>query len=262
MTTYSKNMFESDLVKYYDVMHSHRNYGQECQFADNLIQKYCPGSKRVLDIGCGTGEHAIKMAQLGYEVTGIDMSQDMIKFAKEKAKRAEVSVDLRCTDIHDRDIVREFQAAYCLGYTFLYMTTCSEAMGFLMAVNKALLPQGIFLVDFIDGWSLIEGLPQDKFVYQHEGTTIFHFEQASLDKKRRVKHIDFYYLIDQHDGNVKTIFAEEDLRIFFDDEVHMLLSDCSFENIKSFGNYNLDTDALDTSNIIVVAAQKRGQNKG
>jgi len=256
MVAYSKNMFESELAKYYDAMHQHRDYGQECQFANNVIQEYCPGAKRVLDIGCGTGEHAINMAQHGYDVTGIDISQDMIKLAEEKAKRVGGSVDLRCTDIHGLNVDREFQAAYCLGYTFLYMITHSKAMSFLTAVNKALLPQGVFLVDFIDGWALIEGLRQDKFVYQHEGTTIFHFEQASLDKRRRVKHHDFYYLIDQHDGNVKAIFAEEDVRVLFDDEVHMLLSSCGFENIKSFGGYASDTDALDTSNIIVVAGQK------
>jgi ubiquinone/menaquinone biosynthesis C-methylase UbiE len=257
MVAFTKNMFESELVKYYDVMHQHRNYGQECQFANNLIQKYCPGAKRVLDICCGTGEHAIRMAQLGYEVTGIDASRDMIKFANEKVKKEGVSVEFRCIDAHALNIVGEFQAAYCLGYTFHYMTTYSEVISFFTRINEALLPQGIFLVDFIDAWGLIEGFHRDKYVYRHEGTTIFQFEQTNLDKKKRVRHIEFYYVIDYNDGHAKTIFAEEDIRIFFDDEVQMLLSNCGFEKIKSFGNYTPDTNASGDSNIIIVIGQKR-----
>ena len=258
MSAFSKNMFQSELAEYYDVMHQHRNYSKECQFADKLVQKYCPGTKHILDIGCGTGEHAIRMAQLGYEVTGIDLSPDMINIAKEKAKRAGLSIEFRCINLHELNTVGEFQAAYCLGYTFLYMTTYSEVISFFTAVNKALLPQGVFLVDFINGWSLIEAFHRDKFIYRQENTTIFHFEQPSLDKKRRIKHIEFYYLIDHHDGQVKTVFAEEDLRIFFDDEVKMLLSNCGFKHIESFSDYNLETNSSDVPYIIIVAGQKQG----
>jgi 2-polyprenyl-3-methyl-5-hydroxy-6-metoxy-1,4-benzoquinol methylase len=262
MVAFTKNMFQSELAKYYDVMHQHRNYGQECHFADNLIQKYCPGTKYILDICCGTGEHAIQMAKLGYKVTGIDASPDMIKLAKEKAKKVGASIEFSCINIHELNVIGEFQAAYCLGYTFHYMTTYSDVMSFLHTINKALLPKGLFLVDFINGWSLIEGINRDKFVYQREDATIFHFEQASLNRKKRVRHIEFYYVIDCHDGHVKTISAEEDLRIFFDDEVQMLLSTCGFEKIKSFGDYTLDTKASGVPDIIIVAGQKGASERG
>jgi SAM-dependent methyltransferase len=235
-------------------MRQYRDYSRECQFAHGLIQKYHPGAERVLDIGCGTGGHAIEMAQRGYDVTGIDESQDMINIALEKAKKAGVTIDFRCIDFDDLSVISEFQAAYCLGYTFLYMTTYANVASFFETVHRVLLPQGVFLLDFINGWSLIEEFHRDKFVYQHEGTTIFHFEQATLKKEERVKHIDFYYLIDHHDGCVKTVFAEEDVRIFFNDEVRMLLSNCGFGNIESFGDYTTDADA-DVADIVIIAGQ-------
>ena len=257
MVAFSMNMYESELAEYYDVMHQHRNYSQECQFADSLIQRYRQGTKHVLDIGCGTGEHAIKMAQLGYEVTGIDLSQDMLNIAKEKAQKAGLSIEFKCVDVNELNAFDEFQAVYCLGYTFHYMTTYSDVIRFLNTINTSLLPQGIFLVDFINGWGLIEGIHQDKFVYQHEDTTIFHFEQTALDKKKRVRHVEFYYLIDHHDGRVKTVFAKEDLRIFFGDEVQMLLSNCDFEHIESFGNYILDTETSGVPDTVIIAGQKK-----
>lgn len=259
MVAFSRNMFESELAEYYDVMHHHRNYCLECQFADSVIQEYCVGAKRVLDIGCGTGEHAIKMAQHGYEVMAIDASQDMIRLTEEKAKKAGVPIEARCADMYDLNTIGEFQAAYCLGYTLLYMTTYQQVKRFLSTVNRALLPRGVLLIDFLNGWSLMEDFPRDKFVYKHEDTTIFRFEQASLNKKKRVKHIEFYYVIQHDDGRVKTIFSEEDLRIFFADEVHMLLSNSGFESIKSFGNYSLDTGVSEDTRVVILAGQKTNQ---
>ena len=117
----------------------------------------------------------IRMAQLGYEVTGIDSSPDMLSIAEEKAKKAGLVIDFKCVDVNELNTAGEYQAAYCLGYTFLYMTTYSAVMSFFTSVKKALLPQGIFLVDFINGWSLIEEFNRDKFVYRQGNTTIFHF---------------------------------------------------------------------------------------
>ena len=255
MAVFSHNMFESELARYYDVMHQYRDYSQECQFTHELIKRYYPGAEHVLDIGCGTGGHAIEMAQRGYSVTGIDKSQDMINIAEEKAEKAGVNIDFKCIDFHDLGGIGEFQAAYCLGYTFLYITTYAEVMSFFTTVHRVLLPQGVFLVDFINGWSLIAGIQQDKFVYQQEGATISQFNKTFVDNKRRIRHVDFKYIIESTDGHSKTVFAEEDLRIFFDDEVCMLLSNCGFGNIESFSDYALDVNA-DVANVIIVAGQK------
>lgn len=249
-------MYESELAEYYDLMRQYRDYDKECQFTNNLIQRHHLGTKKVLDICCGTGEHAIRMAKLGYEVTGIDLSQDMLNIATEKAKRAGVSIDFRCVDVNELGITGEFKVAYCLGYTFLYMITDSDATSFFTAIRKALSIGGLFLVDFINGLSLIEDFQRDKFMYQNDNTTIFRFEQSSLDKKRRVKHIEFCYFIDHHDGHIKTIFAEEDLRVFYDDKVQSLMSSCGFNNVKSFGDYALESNDSSIPYIVITTGQK------
>ena len=121
-------MFEAELAKYYDVMHQYRDYAQECKFTDDLIKRKVPKAKKVLDICCGTGEHAIRMACLGYEVTGVDQSQDMLDIAVNKANSSGQSIDFICSDIFELGIKNEFEVAYCLGYTFLYMLEGKECI--------------------------------------------------------------------------------------------------------------------------------------
>lgn len=98
--------------------------------------------------------------------------------------------------------------------------------------------------------------PQDVFVYRHGGTTIPCSEQASLDKKKRTEHIEFNYVIEHHDGQVKIISAKEDLRIFSNDEVRMLLSNSGFESIRAFGNHDLVTDVSDDTSVVVLSGCK------
>jgi len=251
-------MFTNELAKYYDAMRTYRDYGKEARFADSLIQKYYPGTKRVLDLCCGTGEHAIEMTKLGYEVTGIDLSNDMLVIAREKAENLDLSINFIYGDVNDLNVLEKFTAAYCLGYTLLYMTTHRKAVDFFNAVHNVLEPGGIFIVDFINGWSIINEWHEDKATYRLGDATIFLLEQATLDRKNRLKHVEFQYLIDEHNGQVKTVFAEEDLRIYFEDEVGLLLLSCGFDTIKSYGDYKLETDTENVPEIVIMSGFKKG----
>lgn len=257
MKPFTRNMFETELAEFYDLMRQHRDYGLECDFADSIIQSRYPRARNVLDICCGTGEHAVRMAQRGYIVTVIDASPDMINLAEKKAEREGVSIDYHCTDIKNFVHTNKYDAAYCLGYTFLYMLTHTDAMDFFKTIHGALVSEGVFLVDFINGWSLVTEPTRDKYFYQDEKVNIFQFEHTSVNKEERLMHIEYCYLIDRNDGNVKTIFAEEYLRIFFDDEVQMLMNISGFKNIQSFGDYTIDDKkSVDVPNIVIVVGQK------
>ncbi|HEY32263.1 MAG TPA: class I SAM-dependent methyltransferase [Dehalococcoidia bacterium] len=256
MKPFSKNMFEDELAKYYDIMRQYRDYDRECSFIDNLIKRDIPTAKRGLDICCGTGEHAIRMARFGYEVTGVDQSQDMLAIAVDKATKSGLPIDFICRDIFGLGIKEKFEVAYCLGYTFLYMTTDPDVRRFFKAIRDALLPGGLFLFDFINGISLSKDFDKDEFTYQHEDATIRQHDKWSLDKKRGVKHLDFEYEITDSEGRVHRISAEEDVRIFYDDEVQNLLSSCGFSDVESFGDYALERNGADDPYIVIISGKK------
>ena len=65
-------------------------------------------TKRILDIGCGTGRHAIEMAKRGFRITGVDLSNSQLKRAREKAKTANVEIDFRIMDARYVEFVGEF----------------------------------------------------------------------------------------------------------------------------------------------------------
>lgn len=258
MEPFSESMYRDDLVTYYDGMRKYRDYPNEARFADMLIRRHAPDAKKVLDICCGTGSHSVEMASMGYEVSGIDGSADMLEMARKKAEKAGVHLELQMIEVSGFRSQKKFPAAYSLGYTFLYMTDYEKAKAFLNTAFDVLEPCGLFFVDFINGWSLIKDFDRDKATYQVDGTTIFHFEQSSLKQKKRIRHIDFQYLIDDHQGSVRTVVASEDLRIFFDDEVKLLMTACGFENVVSYADYHPEPGYEGVPEIIVVSGTKPG----
>jgi ubiquinone/menaquinone biosynthesis C-methylase UbiE len=70
-----------------------RNTPAEIKFL--LAELSVPAGGSVLDIGCGTGRHTVALAQLGYHVTGLDISAEMLAKAQARADAAGVDVDLR-----------------------------------------------------------------------------------------------------------------------------------------------------------------------
>ena len=62
----------------------------------------------ILDVGCGTGRHAIELARRGYTVTGVDLSESQLDRARQKASQANVTVSFIRRDARDLDYVGEF----------------------------------------------------------------------------------------------------------------------------------------------------------
>lgn len=69
---------------------------------------------RVLDVGCGTGRHAVPLATMGLGVTGVDLSPEMIAKARERASAAAVDVELLVADARELPDLEPFDAAICL----------------------------------------------------------------------------------------------------------------------------------------------------
>ncbi|TET90145.1 MAG: class I SAM-dependent methyltransferase [Methanomassiliicoccales archaeon] len=101
-------------ARYYDLMYEGElDYDAECNLLKELFQKYgVPEGGRVLDLGCGTGSHAIRLAKMGYQVTGTDISKDMLDIAIEKA--GTLPVEFLLQDMRNIDLPDQYDAVICM----------------------------------------------------------------------------------------------------------------------------------------------------
>ena len=122
----------------------------ECDFLEQEFGS--DKALKILDVGCGTGRHAIDLAKRGYRVTGIDLSDAQLHRAQEKAKEAGVSVDFRKHDARELAFREEFDAAImlCEG-AFPLMETDEMNFAILKSVARALTPAGKFIFTILNG---------------------------------------------------------------------------------------------------------------
>ena len=140
------------MVQWYETLFANyaRTYDKECytqgtvgevDFVERELD--FDRSKRILDIACGTGRHAIELAKRGYSVTGFDLSEGQLGLAREKAAAAGVSIDFQCRDAAEPHFGQEFDAAimFC-GGAFPLMETDEKNYAIIKHAAAALRPGG------------------------------------------------------------------------------------------------------------------------
>jgi ubiquinone/menaquinone biosynthesis C-methylase UbiE len=128
----------------YDKVWGTYDYDTDVKFLDKLFKKH--HSKKIIDIGCGTGNHATRLGALGYQVTATDASSAMLKIAKSKIKNKKTHIkqgDMKkLTSIFPRE---KFDAAISLGHVTYHLNTNREAAIFLEGVHKILRKNGLLI---------------------------------------------------------------------------------------------------------------------
>jgi SAM-dependent methyltransferase len=105
-----------------------------------------PSGAAVVDLGCGRGRHAIPLSRRGYRVTGVDLSETMLRLARERAGREKVSVEWVCEDMREFLRPDAFDACLSLFTSFGYFGD-EENEKVLRNVGRSLKPGGSLLLD-------------------------------------------------------------------------------------------------------------------
>jgi len=141
--------FENYGQKYDCESFTHGTVG-ECDFIEKEIK--FDKTLKILDVGCGTGRHAIELAKRGYAVTGVDLSESQLKRAKEKAAENHLRIDFQRQDARNLPFDSEFDVAImlCEG-GFSLMETDEMNFEILKSVSKSLKPHAKLIFTTLNG---------------------------------------------------------------------------------------------------------------
>jgi ubiquinone/menaquinone biosynthesis C-methylase UbiE len=142
----------ADLARFYDLIYRDKDYAAESDFVYNLIKKYSPGSKSVLELGCGTGIHAQYLAEQGLDVSGIDFSMQMLEKAqaRRQALPSEVAgkLDFSSGDARHIRLGKAFDAVIALFHLMSYQVSNADMNATLLTTAEYLNPGGVFIFDY------------------------------------------------------------------------------------------------------------------
>jgi SAM-dependent methyltransferase len=119
-------------------------YAKEAHFVRQVLG-LTPG-QRVLDLGCGRGEHCLALAEHGIETTGIDIAPALVEFACEQAAKAGSPATFLCADMRTFGPEQPFDAIFTSSGTFGLYESDDDNRSVLRTIHAALVPGGRFLI--------------------------------------------------------------------------------------------------------------------
>lgn len=157
----------------YDMFMENIPYDTVADYLHRILRQYGIASGLLLELGCGTGEMTLRMAAAGYDMIGIDASEDMLAEARGKQEQACASSILYLLqDMREFELYGTVAAVYAVTDTMNYITERDDFVKVLRLVNNYLDPQGIFMFDMKTRYFFEEVLAERTFAEQREDAAL------------------------------------------------------------------------------------------
>jgi len=228
MKKWYESLFENYGLKYDNESFTRGTMG-ECDFIEAEIG-YNKQAK-ILDIGCGTGRHSIELTKRGYRITGIDLSESLLKRAREKALEKKLDIDFLKQDARKLNYSKEFDLVImiCEG-AFPLMET--DEMNFLILQNaaKSLKDKGKLIFTTLNGlFPLFHSVKDFLDSHKENGNASSGENSFDLMTFRDIS----VTTVEDDNGNKKEFECNE--RYYVPSEITWLLKSLGFEKIDIYG---------------------------
>lgn len=186
----------NNMAYVYDRLMYDVDYKKWADYIEKILKKY-KEPHLLLDLGCGTGSFAVEMAGRGYEMIGIDISDDMLSCAKNKALSNGADILFLNQDMCDFELYGTVDAVTCLMDGVNHITCKKKLWRMLWLVKNYLNPGGVFVFDINTRYKIEKVLGNNLFYDMSD--EVSYIWANSYDEKRRVGEFDLTFFIKENE---------------------------------------------------------------
>jgi SAM-dependent methyltransferase len=193
------------------------------------------GTHSILELACGTGALACEFAKEGYQVTGLDLSEEMLMVAYNRAVEEAVNVAWVIGDMLDLDDSEKFQAVTCFSDSICYMRNAQEVQQVFDGVYNALEDDGVFIFDVHSTYKIDHVFPNYSF-HENEEDFAFLWDSYPGEKSHSIVHELTFFVKneEEHFNRYDEIHQERTYEI---DYYQMMLESSGFMNVKVYADF-------------------------
>lgn len=256
--------FFTRFARYHDISFSwSQRLGEEIPFLVRYFKKY--KVKTVLDLGCGTGEHAIALAKRGFQITGIDQNEAMLTNAHEKLEKQvdkiRKNVELIQLSIGEASTLkdRQFDAIICLGNMLPWVLDYEKKF---LGLKKVLAPRAVFIIQVRNFYQVLT--EREQFISLN-----FSYGESPDEWEKEYAFLRFYDF--RPDGllnfNVETLASDGRFWHSYGVETNLqrpilkrdlarVLKKLGFAKIRLFGSFRGERYSRETSPLLIAVANR------
>lgn len=224
----------------YDILNDQVDYSEWADYIEKILKKYSDVPvELMLDLGCGTGKMTFELHSRGYDMTGVDLSPEMLSTASDIAAEKGISDILwLCQDMTDFELYGTVDAAVCCLDGINHLTRSGDLEKCFSLVHNYLVPNGIFIFDVNSPKKFEEVYGTRDYILEDEGVLVAW--QNDYDPKRKI--CDFYLSIftEDEDGRYVREDSVQRERCFSAAYLKRVLKKCGFEIVSFSGGYDFE----------------------
>lgn len=235
--------------EYYDGLMKDVDYSSRAEYIDRLIKKYKPNAVLLADLACGTGNMTVKFAQMGYDVIGVDISEDMLSKARDKS---DGSILYLCQSMQELDMYGTIDAFVCTLDSLNHITDRAGLVKALERVSLFLEPDGVFVFDMNTQYKHEHILGNNTFVYEND--EVYCVWQNEYEGGGKVNiALDFFE--EQEDGSYERYSEYFSETAYSFEETEEMLRCAGLKIIAAYADMTLDAPDEHSDRIVFVTAK-------
>lgn len=239
--------------------------GPYIRFSQGLAESVLPDyltdlgiePKDILDVACGEGSFAIVMSKLGYNVTGVDQSQQMIDLAKKRAREENEAVNFHTEDMRELPYEDDFDLVTCLFDSLNYMLTIQDLQEAFQSAYKVLRAGGVYIFDMNTIYGLAVDWMREETYIQNEADDFMEIHRQSFDYENQVATMEIT-VFNQRDELWERFDETHRERGYPIADIQFLLNEAGFEIAGMYGSLSKRTEVQTNSPRVWFTTRKPG----
>jgi SAM-dependent methyltransferase len=215
-------------ARYYDLLYRDKDYYGESNFVHQLIQTHTSNAHDILELGCGTGIHAIELAKQGYKIQGVDFSDKMLEQANDRLCALPPDLASRLKfhhgDIRQIRLHQKFDVVISLFHVICYQTTNEDLLAAFATVREHLKSGGIFIFDVWYGPAVLSDRPTVRVKrLEDEHIQVTRVAQPVMYPNENWVDVNYQVFIkDKNSHAVDELWETHRMRYLFKPEIELL----------------------------------------
>ncbi|MCI7179367.1 MAG: class I SAM-dependent methyltransferase [Schaedlerella sp.] len=245
----------------YDTFMDNIPYGEWAEYLCGLLKEYSVTDGLVLDLGCGTGTLTELLASAGYDMIGVDNSEEMLEIASEKLRKSGHDILYLLQDMREFELYGTVKAVVSICDTMNYITEAEELIRVFRLVNNYLDPGGVFIFDFNTVYKYRDTMGECTIAEEREECSFiwdnYYYEEEKINEYELTLFIRDEELTQKCGQEICRKYQETHFqRGYTTEEMQRALEEAGMEFVASYDAFTRNLPDDKSERIYIVAREK------
>ncbi len=245
----------SVFARYYDELTANIDYRKRAEYFHEIIKKFKTTENNILlDLACGTGSISEEMARLGYDVIGVDNSQEMLGIAIDKKFDSGLNIQYLCQDMRNIDMFGTIDVTVCALDSINHLSCIDDVRKVFEKVSLFSEYNGLFIFDINTIYKHRKILADNTFTYETDNVYCIWENSLNKDTDEVKMNLEFFEL--EENGLYSRSSDSFSEKAYSEETIEKLLAETNFEIIGKYGDDTFEYPSETSQRIIYTARCK------